>query len=1240
MTIVTASIEAPRVLIRRPAPKRSDHSFPASPLKEASDKMTPSKGFEIAILLPLATAVFVACQASGQVPDRLPRVIDSAQVKTLAHHHPQWAVAANDAGTVPSNLRIENLTLVLARSNEQELAFQQLLQDQQNINSPEHHHWLRPDEIGERFGLSGNDIATVTTWLESQGLEVNWVSPSRLFIGFTGTAANLSRAFGTEFHYYNVNGKELVSVSSDPTIPASLAPAIRSIRGLFTIEERPFHFAASEQSNAPDLTISSDGTTYHFLAPGDFATIYDLPTDATGAGITIGIVAEARTNAADFSNFKSLTGSAFSNPTEVIPTAFGGVDPGPAYTAPPSCGSSCDLLDDQGEATLDVLRAGSVAPGASLLLVAASSSSGGIGDDAQYLVQSNPAPAQVMTISFGNCELAAGQSGVDYWDALFQQAAGEGISVFVSSGDSGASGCDSAFTTPPSNPSPNSPNYICSSSYATCVGGTEFNDSSDPSIYWNSNDGTGLASALGYIPEGAWNEPLTSSSAPEVAASGGGVSAYIVTPGWQTGTGVPAARSGRYTPDVAFSASGHDGYFACFAAGGGSCVSGSNGTPFTVFSGTSAAAPGMAGVAALIDQQSGAAQGNLNPSLYNMAASTPLAFHQVSVASSGVSNCATATASMCNNSIPSPTGVTGGQAGYQLGQNGGYSEVTGLGSLDVAQFIDGYTNTGSSKPAPTVTLFAQPTVTTAQSASVLITVTGTGGTAPTGTVALYSGSYASAITTLNVPGTDSNGVYIVIPSGALALGTQILTAFYTSNSLDYSDASGSTTIVVTTAKPVPTITWPTPAAIVYGTALGATQLDAAASVPGTFAYSPAAGTVFTAGQHTLSAVFTPNDSTDFSSAIASVVLTVSPATPVLSWPTPAAVPTGTILSATQLNATANVPGTFTYSPAAGTLFSAPGNFGLSVSFSPVDSTDFSLASATVELTVAAATVTPAVTTAGATTVEVNSATLTGLANANGSDTHAWFLYGTSSTLSGASQTASQDLGSGSTGVNFTATVSGLGSGATYYFQAVAQNSAGTTMGSIQSFTTASAPAYSIAGTAVTLAKGSSSGDSSTITITPSGGFSGTVALSAAVTNSPTGAEDLPTFSWTPSNAEIAVSGSSPTTATLIIVTTPSSVGASQQPANPAARWYGTGGAMLACVAFFWIPRRRRGLRNMLTIVALFAALGGGLLACGGNGDVMVGGGGNSGTTSGAYTITVTATSGTTSVTTPVSLTVE
>ncbi len=267
---------------------------------------------------------------------------------------------------------------------------------------------------------------------------------------------------------------------------------------------------------------------------------------------------------------------------------------------------------------------------------------------------------------------------------------------------------------------------------------------------------------------------------------------------------------------------------------------------------------------------------------------------------------------MCNNSIPGPTGLSGGQAGYQLGQNGGYSEVTGLGSLDVGQFLDD--SSESSGITPTVTLDAQPTVTTAQSASVEVTVTGDGSTVPTGSVVLSSSTYSSASTALDIPGPNSNSVFIVVPSGVLALGTDTLTAYYTSSSTTYYNASGSTSIVVTSAEPAPPITWATPAPIPYGTALSAAQLNATTTVPGTFSYSPAAGTVLTAGQHTLTVVFVPNDTADYSSATASVTLTVSQLTPILSWAAPAPVPAGTVLGATQLNATANVPGTFTYTP--------------------------------------------------------------------------------------------------------------------------------------------------------------------------------------------------------------------------------------------------------------------------------------------------------------------------------------
>ncbi len=739
-------------------------------------------GFTSALLL---AQISVATALAAQAPARLiSTAVDASRVQVLAHHHPLWANPANDLGPLPPAQQIESLTLVLNRPAAQQAAFEQFLAGQQNPASPDYHHWLTPSEVGQRFGPSNADIATLTGWLQSQGLHVNWVAPSKAFIGFGGAAADVSRAFGTSLHLYRVNGVQRMSVASNPTIPAAVAPAIRAVQGLYSIAEQPQHLASTKRMDAPDLTTTSGA---HFISPGDFAAIYDLPNGLTGAGQTIGIVGRARVDSADLDNFKSVLGVNFANPTVVVPTAFGGADPGPAYTSPPPSNVS---VADQGEATLDVLRAASTAPGANLLLVVATADSGGIEADAQYLVNTTPVPAHVLNISFGDCELDAGPSGVSFWNTLFQQAAAEGISTFVSSGDSGAAGCDDGFTTPPAVTQADSPNYICASPYATCVGGTQFNDPNS-NLYWGGNAGLLGPTATGYIPEGGWNESWNGSTA-IVAATGGGVSQYVATPAWQKGVaGVPAAGTGRYTPDLSFSAAQHDGYFACFAAGGGNCVSTATGLTFTIFSGTSAAAPAMAAVAALLDQSLGGPQGNLNPGIYQMSRSAPTAFHDVTLTSSGVSSCSASLPSMCNNSIAGPSGLSGVQAGYLVGD--GYDEVTGLGSLDAAKLVAAW-DTATSIFTPTVSVSSR---TAPVNQDIWIGINVTGGpysNVPTGSVVLTAGSYTSAATPL------LNGfVYVVIPAGKLAMATYPVSVSYTPDPASatlYNAASGAAQLTV------------------------------------------------------------------------------------------------------------------------------------------------------------------------------------------------------------------------------------------------------------------------------------------------------------------------------------------------------------------------------------------------------------------------------------------------------------
>jgi len=232
--------------------------------------------------------------------------------------------------------------------------------------------------------------------------------------------------------------------------------------------------------------------------------------------------------------------------------------------------------------------------------------------------------------------------------------------------------------------------------------------------------------------------------------------------------------------------------------------------------------------------------------------------------------------------------------------------------------------------------------------------------------------------TANVAGSFS---YSPAAGTVLTVGSHLITATFTpTDTADYSVTTATVMLVVTQANAV--ITWTTPAAISYGTALSSAQLDATANVAGSFSYSPASGTVLAVGSHTLTATFTPTDTTDYAVTTATVTLVVNPAAPAIAWPTPAAITYGTALSGTQLDATASVPGSFSYSPALGTVLGA-GVHTLTVTFTPTDTTDNSTATATVQLTVnkAVLTLTAASFTIGlAQTIPNLTASITGFVN--------------------------------------------------------------------------------------------------------------------------------------------------------------------------------------------------------------------------------------------------------------------
>ncbi len=717
---------------------------------------------------------------------------------------PNWAVASREAGAV-SPERTLGLTFTLARSPAVQTAFEQLLDDQQNPNSPRYHQWLTPVQIGDEYGPTQHDLDALTAWLESQGLTVTNVAPSRIFVEATGPAGAVAKAFGTSFRLYQTMGRTQYSAATEPSVPAALAGIIGSISGLNEIHHVAMSHASQPAAN-PQFSTSSGS---HYVLPGDFATIFNLnpvyAANIKGAGQKVAIIGRSQVAISDITSFEQVAGIPTNTPNTLIaPT---GNDPG-------------TVSGDEGESDLDLQRVIGTAPSVTADFVISGTNpttqEDGINIAMQYEINTLLDP--VMTVSYGLCEASAGSSGVNFISGLFSQAAAEGISVFISSGDSGAAGCDQSFTTPPA-VQQLSINYICSSPYATCVGGTEFNEGSTSVNYWGAaNDPTTRASALGYIPEGGWNESVVGA----VASSGGGVSTLVAKPAFQAGPGVPADNF-RDTPDVSFPAAGHDGYIGCeadlaFSGGGTGACTVTNGvfSGGVLFSGTSAAAPSWAGVAALLNQKLGKAQGNINPLVYRLGAlATGNPFHDVTLATAGLSSCDLTTPSLCNNSTPGVTTLTGGLQGYAVGA--GYDLVTGWGSPDVNALLTAASGQAT-LPATTTTLTSPSTsTTTAKPVSFTAMVTATAGN-PTGSVQFSSNGIA-----LGAPVPLVNGMAVSTPQ-TFTIGVYSITAVYSGSSAfaDSSSASFALTVLASGTAASTTVVTPTATMASSGTPIGVT----------------------------------------------------------------------------------------------------------------------------------------------------------------------------------------------------------------------------------------------------------------------------------------------------------------------------------------------------------------------------------------------------------------------------------
>jgi hypothetical protein len=619
--------------------------------------------------------------------DRVVRAIDeSSRVKLQGNVRPVFR-AQNDMGPVEGSFKLENISLMFKSTQSQQADLTALLVAQQDSSSPNYHQWLTPEQYADRFGLSQNDVNQIVIWLEAQGFQVTQTAHSRTWVSFSGTAAQVAAAFQTEIHNFSLNGETYYSNATAPSVPSALADVVLGVRALDNYRLKPRGiFRKVKTQPTPDFTSSLTENT--FVAPGDFATIYDVNAlyssgiNGTGQKIAVMGQSDLYEGGSDITAFRSAAGLPANPPTLVL--VPGSSDPGV-------------VSGDVDEASLDVEWSGAVAKNATIIFVYSTDI---FNYSLEYAVDEDVAP--VISISYGACEADWGTTSLNALAALGQQANIQGQTIVAAAGDSGAAGCDSPAT-------PTSIVTIAthglavdapaSLPYVTGMGGSEFNEGTGN--YWNaatSASGDISASALFYIPEMVWND---TSSTNGLSAGGGGASTFFSKPAWQTGTGVPSDGA-RDVPDISFDASPeHDGYLYCVE---GSCMSGFravssnpdlNGV-LTVAGGTSFGAPAFAGIVALINQQyvyTPPGQGNVNKVLYPMAASTPAAFHDITVG---------------NNIVPcevvsTDTGCpAGGEMGYSAGI--GYDQASGLGSIDVYNLVTAWKSASiGNLPAPTLT---------------------------------------------------------------------------------------------------------------------------------------------------------------------------------------------------------------------------------------------------------------------------------------------------------------------------------------------------------------------------------------------------------------------------------------------------------------------------------------------------------------------------------------------------------
>ena len=605
--------------------------------------------------------------------------VDESKMVILAGNTRPEANAQNDRGVVRESLRLEHILLQLKRPADREAALNARIEAMHEPGNPAFHQWLTAERLGLEYGPDPADQAAVENWLKEHGFQVNSLTASGMVIDFSGTSAQVKSAFKTELHTLNVNGAAHIANMQDPQIPAALIGVVAGVTSLNDFRPKAANrgisaarIDSSSKGVAPQTSVSkgasptdtvNSGT--QLVVPDDLHTIYNFTpvykSGITGKGQTLVVIEDTDVySTGDWDVFRSTFGL-----TKYKQGSFTQVHPG-------GCMDPGDVVGNDGEAILDAEYASAAAPNAKIVLASCADSQTTFGGLlAMQSLINQPLPPPIISISYGECESELGAAGNATFNAAYQQAASEGVSVFVAAGDEGAVSCDAGLQNGVQGITVSG---FASTPYNVAVGGTDFGDSyaGINAQYWKKKDNATYGSAKSYIPEIPWNDSCASTLIANsvgynvpygpngfcnstlgmqdflttASGSGGpsncghgspppfhinpspavsGTCQGYAKPNYQSGAFGNPSDGVRDLPDVSlFAANGVWGHYYVFcysqpAAGTGGVPCTGDPASWSGAGGTSFASPIVAGIQALINESTGAPQGNPNYVYYALA---------------------------------------------------------------------------------------------------------------------------------------------------------------------------------------------------------------------------------------------------------------------------------------------------------------------------------------------------------------------------------------------------------------------------------------------------------------------------------------------------------------------------------------------------------------------------------------------------------------------------------------------